>query len=151
MIAAGIGARMNEPGITLVRLPEEDSICRAIIRACNGRFAGTLEFYTDAEQLREFGIRLCAFPSGPGDEARYVIGSRDENWALYMLLRAFLLDRAGHVALEFAVDNLEPSPWHAQANFFIPCEVAALNRLGHQLQAWLLRSDETLCWEVAKN
>jgi len=140
---------MDEPAISLVRLPYDDSEWRIVIRAGNGEFAGALEFYTDAEELGEFGCRLAAFPSGPGDEARFALGSPDGNWAYYLLLRAFLVDRAGHAALEFAADNRQASPGHAQASFFIPCEIAAINRLGRQLRAWLNRSDESLSWVVA--
>jgi hypothetical protein len=140
---------MDEPAISLVRWPYDDSAWRVFLQACNGGFAGALEFYTDAEGLAEFARRLAAFPSGPDDEVRFSLGSRDGNWAYYLLLRAFLVDRAGHAALEFAADNCRVTPDHAQASFFIPCEVAAINRLGRQLRGWLSRSDEPLLWVVA--
>ncbi len=137
---------MDELAISITRLPYDDSAWRVVIRACNGHFAGDQEFYIYAMELGEFGRRLAVFPSGPDDEACLVQGSRDGNWAYYLLLRAFLIDRAGHAALEFAFDNRQPTPDHAQASFFIPCEVAAINRLGQGLGAWLGNSRMSLSW-----
>ena len=140
---------MDEPAISLVRWPYDDSAWRVFLRASNGEFAGALEFYTDAEELSEFGRRLADFPHGPSDEVRFSLGSRDGNWAYYILLRAFLVDRAGHAALEFTADNRQAASDHAQSSFFISCEVAAINRLGQQLRGWLSRPDEPLSWAVA--
>jgi hypothetical protein len=137
---------MDKPAISIIRLPYDESAWRVVIRASNGQFAGDQEFYTDAPELGKFGRRLAAVPSGPDDEACLVQGSRDGNWTYYLLLQAFLIDRAGHAALEFAFDNRQPSPDHAQAGFFIRCEVAAINRLGHGLGAWLKGSDASLSW-----
>ena len=140
---------MEKPTISLTRLPYDDSAWRIVVQACNGAFAGELEFYTDAEDLGEFAGQLASFPSGPDVEARFVLGSRDGNWAYYLLLRAFLMDRAGHAALEFAADNRAAPPSHAQASFFIPCEVEAIKRLGRQIITWLDASDESLSWATA--
>src|SRR5262249_25973290 len=96
---------MEEPAISLVRWPYDDSAWRGLLRSSNAVFAGALEFYTDTEELAEFGRRLAAFPSGPDDEVRFSLGSREGDWAYYLLLRAFLVDRAGQAALEFAADN----------------------------------------------
>jgi hypothetical protein len=140
---------MGKSAICLTRMPYDDSAWCIVIRASSGEFAGSLEFYTNPEVLREFADRLAKFPSGPGDEARFALGSRDGNWAYYLLLRAFLMDRAGHAALEFAVDNRGAPPDHADASFFIPCDVEAIKGLGRQLRSWLDRSDESLTWAVA--
>ena len=139
---------MDEPVITSMRRPYDDSAWRVVIRASDGEFAGGLEFYTAPQELSEFGRRLAAFPIGPGDEARLELGARDGDWAYYLLLRAFLVDLAGHAALEFAADNREASPNRAEASFFNSCEVAAINRLGRQLQSWLDRSDKPLSWAI---
>jgi hypothetical protein len=108
---------MDHPGITLERLPYDYSAWRVVVHASDGPFAAALEFYTDVEELEEFARRLTAFPRDPGDEARFELGSRDGHWAYYLLLRAFLYDRAGHAVLEFAADNRESSLRHAQASF----------------------------------
>jgi hypothetical protein len=136
----------NESTISLTRLPFDDSAWRIVIRAGNGELTGALEFYTDAEALGKFGDQLADFPSGPGDEARFELGSRDGNRTSYLLLRAFLMDRAGHAALEFVADNRAAPPHHGEASFLMPCEVEAINRLGRQIRAWLDRSDVPLSW-----
>jgi len=140
---------MDESTISLTRLPYDDSAWWIYIRASNGEFAGALEFYTDAERLGEFAGQLAVFPNGAGDEARFELGSRDGTWAYYLLLRAFLMDRAGHPALEFAANKLASPPHHAQASFFIPCEVEAIKRLGRQIRTWLDSTDESLSWATA--
>jgi hypothetical protein len=140
---------MDKSAISFLRMPYDDGVLRLVITATNGRFAGELEVYTNPEKLGEFSRRLNAFPSAPDDEARLELGSRDGNWAYYLLLRAFLVDRAGHAMLEFASDNREPSPYHAEANFFMPCEVAGIRRLGHRLGAWLDDPGELLSWTTA--
>lgn len=136
---------MNE-GITLTRLPYDDSAWHVEVCASGGTYSAAQEFYVYPTDLAEFGQRLTAFPQRIGDEVRYEIGGRTENWAHYLLLRAFIYDSVGHAALEFAADNRCGVPGHAQARFFFCCEVAALNRLGKQLQAWTLDSDEPLNW-----
>jgi hypothetical protein len=143
---AGSESRMDEPAVSFVRLPYDKSAWRVVIQASNGQFTGDQEFYVDTTELGEFARRLAAFPSGPDDEARLVQGSRDGNWAYYLIVRAFLIDRAEHAALEFAFDNRQPSPDHAQVSVFIRCEVAAISRLGQWLGAWLRGSDEPLTW-----
>jgi hypothetical protein len=122
---------VNE-GITLTRLPYDDSAWHVEVCASGGTYSAAQEFYV--------------YPTDIGDEVRYEIGGRTENWAHYLLLRAFIYDSVGHAALEFAADNRCGVPGHAQARFFICCEVAALNRLGKQLQTWTLDSDEPLNW-----
>jgi hypothetical protein len=79
---------MDEPSIIMTRPPYDDSAWRVVIRASNGEFGGVLEFYTDAEELSEFGRRLAEFPIGPDDEAQFEHGSRDGNLESYLLLRA---------------------------------------------------------------
>jgi hypothetical protein len=136
---------MKTPALSLVRWPYDDSAWRVDIQATNGAFAGALEFDTDPEALADFGRRLSAFPVGPEDEVRFSLGSTEGNWAYFLSLRAFLCDRAGHAALEFAADNNDD----ARVHFVIPCEPAALRRLGQQLLLWLRHSDEPLHWLVA--
>lgn len=137
---------MDKPAVSFIRLPYDDPAWRVVIRASNGQFAGEQEFYADTTELDEFARRLAAFPIGPDDDARLVQGSGDGNWGYYLLVRAFLIDRAGHAALEFAFDNGQPSPDHARVNFFMRGEVEAINRLGWWLGAWLRDSDEPLTW-----
>jgi hypothetical protein len=137
---------VNE-GISFTRLPYDDSAWHVEVRASSGTYSAAQEFYVYPADLAAFSQRLIAFPRDIRDEVRYELGSRTENWAYYLLLRAFVYDSVGHAALEFAADNRCSIPGHAQASFFIPCEAAALNRLGEQLHAWTRHSDEPLNWK----
>ncbi|NJL02497.1 MAG: hypothetical protein HC910_18795 [Spirulinaceae cyanobacterium SM2_1_0] len=74
------------------------------------------------------------------------MGDRAGKWAYYVLIRAFLYNSVGHAAIEFAVDNHAKSPNHAQADFFIRTEVAAINNLGQQLQSWVATPEAPLIW-----
>lgn len=98
------------------------------------------------EELTDFGRLLTAFPSRAQDEIRFELGSLTEKWACYVLLRAYLFDAVGHAALEIHIDNRDSSPRCARANFSICCEVAALNRLGSDLQRWVLGPANPLFW-----
>jgi hypothetical protein len=137
---------MNDAVLSLARLPYDDSACRILLSASNGTFAGELEFYSDAPSLLDFAQRLIEFPRSASDEARLEVGEQDGNSACYLLLRALVIDRAGHTAMEIVIDNHEQGHRHADATFFIPCEVASLNQLGRKICGWLEQPDNSLVW-----
>jgi hypothetical protein len=139
---------MANPGISLSRLPYDDSAWRILLRSSNGDFGGVLEFYIDPSGLRDFARHLTEFPFGQMNEVRLEIGSRNGNWAHYLLLRAFEFDRAGHSALQVVVDNRGEGERHDQASFFTPSEAAAMNQLGREILAWLENSDQPLHWHA---
>lgn len=142
----GVASRPVNQGVTFTRLPYDDSAWHVEVCASNGTYSAAQDFYVYPADLADFGLRLVTFPSDIRDEVRYELGSRTEDWAYYLLMRAFLYDSVGHAALDFAVDNRRIIPGNAQASFSITCEVAALNRLGEQLQAWTFHSEEPLNW-----
>jgi hypothetical protein len=68
---------MDKSALSFFRMAYEDRVLRLVVTATNGQFAGELEVFIDAEKLGEFSRLLNAFPSGPDDEARLELGSRD--------------------------------------------------------------------------
>jgi hypothetical protein len=132
--------------LSLERLSYDDSAWYVEISASNGYFSGVQDFYTYPEDLNTLSHGFCKFPRNIQDEVRLELGDRAGNWAYFLLVRAFLFDSVGHAALEFAADNMAPPPAHAQANFFIRTEVAAINYLGQQLRSWVISNDEPLIW-----
>jgi hypothetical protein len=132
--------------ISLKRLSYDDSAWRVEISASNGCFSGQQEFYIYSENLDTLSSRFCQFPQNVEEEARFELGERTVKWAYYVLIRAFLYNLVGHSAIEVTFDNNAESPNHAQAHFFIHCEVSAINKLGKQLQAWVISPDIPLIW-----
>ena len=130
---------MDQAGITVVRLPYDDSCLRAYIQASNGAFAGALEFFGNPEELAEFGRRLITFTNsnGPDDEAEFRAGWGNE-------LRLRISTRAG---LEFSADTGEISQDHAFTRFRIRCDGEGLKRLGRLLVAFVENSHDTIFWE----
>ncbi|MFN0020472.1 MAG: hypothetical protein ACKVP0_19620 [Pirellulaceae bacterium] len=128
------------------RLPYDDFAWHVLLQAHNGEFGSMLEFYVDAATIKLFGMQLAEFPFGKMEEVRFEIGSREGNFAYYLLLRAMTYDRSGHIALQVEVDNRQEGHRHSQASFFIPCEAASLNQFGRRISAWLEKSGEPLVW-----
>ncbi|MEO0536567.1 MAG: hypothetical protein AAF215_22150 [Cyanobacteria bacterium P01_A01_bin.123] len=137
---------MTDTYISLQRFPYDDSAWHVELKASNGLFSGTQDFYTYPKELNAFGVNLCRFPKNIQDEARFEVGDRAGNWAYFILIRVFLFDAVGHAAIEFAVDNHQTSPNRAQTSFFIKTEVAAINNFGQQLQSWVISHDVPLTW-----
>jgi hypothetical protein len=137
---------MAPPHLTLKWHPYEELIWEIYLEASNGSFSATQRFYEDPESLASFAKELSSFPTQPSREVRFELGSLQENWAYYILLRAYLYDRVGHAAIEIAVDNREAADRAARASFHIRCEVAAINRLGKALQNWVANPSEGLVW-----
>ena len=134
------------PHLTFEWYPYEEFIWEIHFSASNGSFAANQRFYADTESLALFGKELTSFPTQPSREARFELGSLQENWAYYVLMRAYLYDRVGHAAIEIAVDNREHGERAARANFHIHCEVAAINRLGKAIQTWVANPTEGFVW-----
>ena len=139
----------DEGGISLSRLPYDDSAWHVLLQTNNGEFSSALAFYVDKGTFKSFAKQLAEFPVGKEEEVRFEIGSRDGNWAYYLLLRAITYDRSGHIAIQVEVDNRQEGHRHSQASFFISCEAASVNQLGRRISAWLEKSDEPLVWRAS--
>ena len=137
---------MIETGLSLESYPYEPDEWHVSFRARNEDVAGALDVYLHPEDVREWGEHLVDFGTSIEDEATFELGSREGNGAYYLLVRAFIYDSAGHAAIEFDADNLRTPPYGTQAHFFIPCEVASINRLGRQVRSWSKDGGEPLVW-----
>jgi hypothetical protein len=137
---------MIETGLSLERYSFEAEEWHVAFRARNGDTAGAVEVYIHPGEVHEWGEQLVAFGTSVKDEARFEFGSREGNWAYYLLVRAFIVDSAGHAAIEFAADNRFDPPYGAGVRLFIPCEVASVNRLGRHVQTWARDGSTPLVW-----
>jgi len=70
------------------------------VTARNDRFAGSARIYAQLDDLNNLAATLKAFPSNPGDQRTYTIGTTDEGCAGgYCNLRFYCKDGAGHIAI----------------------------------------------------
>ena len=70
--------------LRIIRYPyEEPHEIKVCVEASNGRQKGSVEFYTDAEDLVEIGDALIDFPFGDSQEYIYEIGTEDPACLLY--------------------------------------------------------------------
>ena len=136
----------DSPFISLERFPYDAPEWHIQIGASNGYFSGFQDFYTYSQDLEVLGTKLCQFPQNLQDEVVLEVGERSAKCSCFVLVRAFLYDSVGHAAIEFAVDNNRKLLNHAQTNFFIRTEVAAINKLGQQLLSWLVSNDSQFLW-----
>lgn len=140
---------MRPPHITIRRYPyEEPYHLNLVISASNGSFAGTLEYYCNADDLGRMGSRLMAFPEGVGDTYSYELGSPrpEDRCAFHLAFRARTLDSSGHCALEFELNNNRQHTDRCSCSFAIRTETAAINRLGRLLMTFGELKHSTLLW-----
>lgn len=127
---------MKPPFITIRRKPyEEPYHLNLVISASNGVASGALEYYCNAEDLREIGGRLAGFPEKVDDVFVYEVGSPrpEDRFAHYLMLRVTALDYARRCVLQLTMNNNRPSPDDVSCSFSIRAETAAVNRLGRLL------------------
>lgn len=101
-----------------------------------GGFAARQDLYVEDDEWVEFGKALQSFPRNLEHEVAFENGAPEGKYYCYILLRAFVYDGVGHSALEVKVSNYSAPPHSAAAHFYLPCEAAALNRMGGLLEAW---------------
>ena len=116
--------------------------------ASNGLFSAAQGFWEYPNSFEGFGRMLSEFPTADKNAATFEIGSMEENAAYYLRIRAYTFDAVGHAALEVVVDNHRKNEKLAKANFQVPCEIAAINRLGKALQQWSADPTGTMIWKA---
>jgi len=99
-------------------------------------FTARQDSYIEDEEWLEFGTALQSFPQRLDHEVTFENGAPEGEYYCYILLRAFVYDGVGHSALEVKISNRSAPPFSASTHFYIPCEAAALNRLGESLVSW---------------
>jgi hypothetical protein len=130
---------MVRPFIVMRRYPyEEPYHLRLVLSAGNGVFAGSLEYYCNADDLAAVGHRLMTFPTKVGDSYAYELGSfkEEDRFAFHLLLNVRTSDSAGHCSLRISMSNNRPEPDKGSCTFCIQIEPSAVNRLGSLLRAF---------------
>jgi len=131
----------------VLSLDDSDGLFFFEFSASNGLFSATQDFWEYPSAFEEFGHMLSEFPTVDKNAAAFEIGSMEENSAYYLRVCAYTFDAMGHAALEVVVDNHLKSENLARANFQIPCEIAAINRLGKALWQWSADPTVPMIWK----
>ena len=127
--------------------PHEIKIC---VEASNGRQKGSVEFYTDAEDLVEIGDALIDFPFGHSQEYIYEIGTEDPaaRFAYHIFFRFFLVRPTGSSGIEIRFhNNRKEAPYREISEFSLTCEVAGINRLGSLMKNFGRLEHRILEWD----
>ncbi len=143
---------VKKPSIVLQRYPyEEPHHLNLVLIASNDTFSGSLEYYCNADDLKEIGNTLKHFPKQVPDKYVYKLGSqaKEDNFAFFLELNAFTTDSAGHCALSVAINNNQQGPDSAACHFCMRTEASAINHLGNLLIQFGKLQHFELVWETS--
>jgi hypothetical protein len=106
------------------------------VHASNERYSATQDVYVYIKDLKNFATELQEFPLCLKHQVTLEVGSKKPEYYDYLLLRALVHDSVGHSAIEIEMaDHLKP-PRFTHAHFYLSCEPALVNELGHRIADW---------------
>jgi hypothetical protein len=126
---------------------DSDGMLQIVVSAASSSTSSSMDVYAYPTDVKRFAGELEGFPRTLADEVVWECGDSDPKWYGHMRLRAHVIDRAGHSALEVFMDVREAVPGRATSHFFVPCNPADLNELGRRIKAWRLNPSERLSVE----
>jgi hypothetical protein len=139
--------QINDLQFVLIAQDPDDDSWQLDLRASNGRVSVAEEFYAGREHFEPFAASLQRFGTRSTDEAIFQIGKDTPEWAHYIRLRAFIYSGAGAAALEVTAKSGSTAPYNRACEFFIRTEVAAINRLGTELERWVADPWSVFSWQ----
>lgn len=96
------------------------------VRASYGGFSAVADVYTDLDACRGLAQVLRGFPTGKADVREFELGTFSADFAGGGIWgRCYVLDSAGHCAIEVRLQN--KVPLQGEARFHIPIEPAAVD------------------------
>ena len=140
-----------KPRIRITRRPyEEPHHIDLTLEACNGRSFARIEYYMNATSLVEWADHLEVFPRHRSDVFLFQVGSErpEDRWAYYLRLRVFLIDAAGHCAVQVRFNNNSDLPDREIAEFCLFAEASQINRLGRLCRNFAGLNHTVLDWWV---
>lgn len=138
------------PSIRITRLPyEEPYHVNLVLDVSNGQRSWELEIYDNAESLVSLAENLKVFPRHRDDVFLWELGSEypEDRWAYYFRFRVFVIDGAGHSAIQIRFNNNKNLPEREVVEFCIKAEPAQINRLGQLCEEFAKLKHELLVWE----
>jgi hypothetical protein len=137
--------------IRITRTPDEEPYyLHLLLEISNGRQRASLEIYLRSASLLDLAEALQAFPRNATDVFEFEVGTEkpEDRLAYYFGFRAFVLDKLGHSALWFRLNNNRELPHRELAEFCIEAEVANINRLGGLLHSFSKLQHRSLFWSL---
>jgi len=126
---------------------DDDGMLQVDVSVNYGGYATYQDVYVYPEDLIEFGERLANYGASPKEEVVLEVGSTNESAYCWLRLRAFQFDEVGHSAIEVSTHRNGAPHVRARCQFSVPLEIASINELGTQIQAWARANDLPLVFE----
>ncbi len=138
---------MNE--LRFESLPyDEDGVLRFSVFASSGGFSGLAELCLSNASVAKFGNELIDFPRNLHHTVSFSYGNGSDEWPYHVVLRAQVMDSAGHSAIYVRIQSFCSSIEAASSEFLMPAEPAAINELGRHIAYWSSNPDEPLVWKA---
>jgi hypothetical protein len=142
--------QLTKPFIRITRKPyEEPYHLNLLIEASNGSQCTRLEFYDNADCLSKLANALEGFPRHLTEVFLWELGSErpEDRFGFYFRFRAFVIDSAGHCAIQLRLSNNEELPDLERAEFCMRAEPEQFTRLGKLFREFSRLKHEVLEWE----
>jgi hypothetical protein len=137
---------MNE--LRFEALPyDEDDVLRFSVFASNGGFSGLAELYQSVASVEQFGTALMTFPQNIQHTVSFEYGDGSAEWPYHVVLRAQVMDSAGHSAIFVRIQSFCSAIEAALSEFLLLAEPVAINELGRHIAYWSSNPDEPLVWQ----
>lgn len=139
--------------IQVVRRPyEEPYHLNLVMSASNGRQAGELEFYVNADTLGAWADEMEKFPIHAQSVLNWELGSEypEDRFAFYFRLRLFTVNSRGLCAIQVRFNNNAELPEREVSEFCIQTEPAQINRLGALFREFSKLQHQILHWSLTE-
>lgn len=116
---------------------DDDGMLQIDVTAANSYAAATMDVYLYPDEIENFATELERFPTALAHEVVLESGSSDPKWYGHLRVRVYVMDRAGHSAVEVLMDRRGKPPGRASHHFYLTCNPADMNELGRRLKQWI--------------
>ncbi|MDH4417558.1 MAG: hypothetical protein QE485_10055 [Acidovorax sp.] len=125
----------------------EEGVLNLLVWASSEGFSGFAEVYVTPQHVKNFALRLTAFPASVDDAVVFEYGDESGEYPYHLLMRAEVVDKVGHSAMLVHVSSYVSSPHVAKAEFRVMSEPASINEFGRCLARWVDSPYEALVWK----
>ena len=136
--------------IKIIRKPyEEPYHLNLIFKASNGESSGQLEFYDNANQLKELADILEDFPFKSTKAFLWELGSEKpkDRFAFHFKCEFSLIKQSSECVIGIRLNNNKAGIDKSSSEFSIKCYPAELNKLGNLFREFSKLEKETLTWD----
>ena len=116
---------------------DDDGLLQVAFTAGHSSANAAMYVYLYPDQIEHFAAELERFPTGLTHEVVLESGSSDPKWYGHLRVRVYVMDSAGHSAVEVLIDDRGEPPGRASHHFYLPCNPADMNEVGRRLKQWI--------------